>query len=378
MKRLEEVVRGHMPSLDGLRGIAILAVLGHNFELDHEPWSIFGAVAGRVVDWGWVGVQLFFVLSGFLITGILLDSKNSNGYYRSFFARRVLRIFPIYYLTLFAAFVVIPLVTGKQPDGHEHQLWLWLYLTNWAAPFGKAVSAFPHFWSLAVEEQFYLVWPIVVRRLRQSTLLIVCVALAGVALITRLVLRANGFHAIGPYEFTVCRQDALVFGAAAAILLRHPRAADWIDRGASGLAWGAGALFVAGGIVTHGYPRVGLMTQTFGYSLLAWVFTVLVVLAVRSEAHGGWLGRALGFAPLRSIGKYSYAMYIFHSPLHQFVFEPLVQRLHPGPITTRFSLLYFAALSAVTYVVALLSYHLIEKHFLAMKRRFPTEMAKAA
>ncbi|MGH9886362.1 MAG: acyltransferase family protein, partial [bacterium] len=148
-----------VPALDGVRGAAILLVLAHNL----NPFE-----GGRLVDqgvslafnFGWVGVQLFFVLSGYLISGILLDSREAPGYYRAFFGRRVLRIFPLYYGMLLVCLVILPAL-GLAPAAlladRAHSVWLWTYLINWVEPFGVPVAAFPHFWSLAVEEQFYLV-----------------------------------------------------------------------------------------------------------------------------------------------------------------------------------------------------------------------------
>ena len=152
-----------IPALDGLRGIAILLVLIHHLTI-YRPEGGLDSWIAAVPLFGWCGVNLFFVLSGFLITGILLDTRDSPVFYRSFFARRVLRIFPLYYGVLFLGFVLAPLLL-PMPDAYgRHQLWLWTYLANFAMPFGKGEPAFSHFWSLCVEEQFYLVWPFLVRR----------------------------------------------------------------------------------------------------------------------------------------------------------------------------------------------------------------------
>src|SRR5438045_445958 len=121
----------HMPTLDGVRGLAILIVVMHNLSLLTEPHGLAAQLLASWLDRGWVGVQLFFVLSGFLITGILLDTRKADNYYRAFLGRRLLRIFPLYYAVLFGAFVVTPLV-AHPIDGHEHQIWLWTYLGNWA------------------------------------------------------------------------------------------------------------------------------------------------------------------------------------------------------------------------------------------------------
>ena len=135
--------------LDGVRGIAILLVLLHHFE---PPAGLPTAiVAGAYL--GWSGVDLIFVLSGFLITGILLDTRDSPNYFTTFYARRALRILPLYFLTTLIYFRLEP---------NPLERWFWSHLSNWKSAFGQDVPALSHFWSLAVEEQFYLVWPLVV------------------------------------------------------------------------------------------------------------------------------------------------------------------------------------------------------------------------
>jgi peptidoglycan/LPS O-acetylase OafA/YrhL len=368
---LAGTLRGQMPVLDALRGVAILLVLAHRFNVTPDPESLPARLVCALMEAGWVGVQLFFVLSGFLITGILLDSRGSPSYYHAFFARRVLRIFPLYYVVLAVAFAVVPLLTGRQPEGHQHQLWLWIYLSNWVSPFGMGVAAFPHFWSLAVEEQFYLVWPFVVRALSRRRLAVVCAGLVVVALASRVVLRALDVTPEAPYQLTVCRVDALALGATAAWALRVPALAERLRARQRALVVATAALFVVGAAVTRGYPRNGFATQTIGYSILAGCATVLLVLGVLAQARGGRLAALLAPAPLRSFGKYSYGMYVFHVIIHHELGVPLLARLGQEHPTVGVTLAYFVAMSAVTYVVALASYHLWEKHFLALKRRFP-------
>jgi peptidoglycan/LPS O-acetylase OafA/YrhL len=373
---LERTLRGQMPVLDALRGVAIMLVLAHRFNVTPDPHALIARVVCAGMEGGWVGVQLFFVLSGFLITGILLDSRQSASYYRSFFARRVLRIFPLYYTVLIAAFVVIPLVTHHQPAGYQHQLWLWIYLSNWMSPFGLVVGAFPHFWSLAVEEQFYLVWPFIVRALSPRRLAAVCAALIVIAPAIRIVLRARGVTPELPYQNTLCRIDALAMGAIAAWALRLPALARRVVAQRHVLGIVAAALFVAGGVVTRGYPRDSFATQTFGYSVLGFCALVVLVLAVLVEAEGGRTATLLAPAPLRSLGKYSYAMYIFHVPIHHYLGVPLLARFGFDRPTLPVTLAYFVAMSAVTYFAAVASYHLLEKRFLRLKRRF--RMARGA
>jgi peptidoglycan/LPS O-acetylase OafA/YrhL len=121
---------------------------------------------------GWIGVQLFFALSGFLITAALLDSQDGLHYFRNFYAKRALRILPLYYAVLLALLVVLPwFIAPRVPYSYEQQATLWLFVLNWtqASPYG-----FGHFWSLAIEEQFYLLWPLVVWRLAPRRLVTVC------------------------------------------------------------------------------------------------------------------------------------------------------------------------------------------------------------
>ena len=171
-------------SLDGLRGIAILAVIAeHTLRLFH-PTSVLSRLWAAFQESSWAGVDLFFVLSGFLITGILLDSRHDKRYFLNFYARRTLRIFPLYYAVLVIAILIVPAVMGfsKLPELYSrlvaNQLWLWTYLQNFAQASGPhALPGFGHFWSLAVEEQFYWVWPLAVFLLPRRHLFRLCITL---------------------------------------------------------------------------------------------------------------------------------------------------------------------------------------------------------
>jgi len=375
-RRIEEKIEPKLvPALDGVRGLAILLVLAHNLNPFTGTGRLIDRSAELASNFGWVGVQLFFVLSGYLITGILLDSRGAPGYYRSFFGRRVLRIFPLYYGVLVVCLVILPAL-GLAPDrlleDREHRIWLWLYLINWAEPLGCGVAAFPHFWSLAVEEQFYLVWPLVVSRTTPRRLLQVVAGLVVVALGARLALRLAGAGEAGPYMFTICRMDALGLGAAVAALLRIPAHRERVTRRRTAItAWMTG-LFVAGFFVTGGYARVSYADQTFGYTILALAFAALVLLVVLDHERGhGWIGAAFKLSVVRSFGKYSYAIYLFHQPLNQMVGEPVLHSLAPHGTGLKAGALYMVAVTAVSYAMAVVSYHGFERHFLALKRYFP-------
>src|SRR5205823_1934832 len=148
-----------------------------------RPAVALDRIAVVLVEPGWSGVDLFFVLSGFLITGILCDAKGRDGYFRNFFTRRILRIFPLYYGFLGVVFLLLPRVTpfGRHLAALLHyQVWYWTYLLNVLISLRgwPPVADFNHFWLLAVEDQFYLVWPFVVYMLGRRALLAACVGIA--------------------------------------------------------------------------------------------------------------------------------------------------------------------------------------------------------
>lgn len=370
-----------LPALDGLRGLAIVLVLCHNFQILEGPPDLAGRVLELAFDLGWIGVQLFFVLSGFLITRILLQTQDAPNYYRAFFGRRFLRIFPLYYATLAVTFIVLPALNAMpvrwQADS-PHQLWLWLYLSNWTGPYGTATHAFPHFWSLAVEEQFYLLWPLLVHRRSAGQVLRWCGWIAVAILGVRVGMLAAGLGPDPVYSFTVTRLDALAIGGAAAAWLQLPGNPARAVAARQKLIVAALVLAALGFVATHGYPRTSPLGQTLGYSVLAVVFALGVVAAAAGDAVGarGWTA-ALRLAPLRALGRYSYAMYIFHKPLHDLLGKPLLQSLglheHAG---NGVAIGYVVAGTLATLALAMLSYHLFEKHFLGLKRWFVAEPAR--
>jgi peptidoglycan/LPS O-acetylase OafA/YrhL len=369
----------HVPALDGVRGLAIALVL-----VFHVGYFVGGppvAAVDRVVfagaRVGWVGVDLFFVLSGFLITGILFDTKGRPGYFRTFYVRRVLRIFPLYYAALAALlFVLPPLLPAALRPGHPagSSVWAWAYLTNVRLAW-SGWSAMPtylhHFWSLAVEEQFYLLWPLVVFLLDRRRLVVVCCALIATSVVVRAALHLAG-HELAAFMLMPARMDALGTGALIALVMRGPdgvrRLARW--------AWPIGAASLAALAYVwcsrDGLPYLDGLMQTVGYAALAGVSAALLVTAV--TAHPSTLASGVvTWAPLRALGRYSYAIYVIHQPvLLLYERAGLTARALPVVLGSRLPawLLMLAIGLVSSSALALVSWHVLEKRVLALKSRF--------
>ena len=372
----------HLPSLDGVRGLAIALVVLHNANMLHHS----AGVASRSVEWlaglGWIGVQLFFVLSGFLITRVLLETQGARNFLSAFYVRRALRIMPAYYSALLGVFVLWPLF-GHWPavyaNDASHQVWLWLFLSNWSSAAGWGSDSLPHFWSLAVEEQFYLVWPFVVMRRSPRQVLIACAAVAAVALLVRVGLWLKHADALVAYTLTVSRMDALACGAAIAALVQMPGMLPKLVARRGQLLWAGLATLAFGKLVPHAYWMDDSFGQVIGYSILAVGFSFFVLAAACSEvAPSPVLHRVLCWRVLRVLGKYSYALYIVHPLVSAYIGVPALAAVlgsqSPGLWQ---SLAYVLGVALVSLALAWLSYHLIEKWFLGLKRFFVPEMPSA-
>lgn len=357
-----------------------MVMFGH-FWLAQKPVSVVQEWIYTFVQNGWVGVDLFFVLSGFLITGILLEAKGTTHYFRNFYARRILRIFPLYWGFLFVYFVVLPHVVSLDPASPyavptSTKLWFWTYTSNILSlkPGAVIPLGMNHFWSLAVEEQFYMIWPAIVLALSAKTLERTCVTLVVFAFAFRLFLLATPFHHTGGYVLTPARIDTLAIGAWLAAVYRDPFRREWVERMAPrAFVVTAFALAAANlpDLRMFGY-RVSM--QTAGFPLLAVMGASLISIGTGKAAKNVRLRRLFSSRLLVVAGKYSYAMYVFHLPL---VIVMDTAGLHmrtfsggnpPGVLA---ALAYSIVVALITFVVAFASWHLYEKHFLKLKRFFP-------
>jgi peptidoglycan/LPS O-acetylase OafA/YrhL len=365
----------HVPALDGLRGVAIACVmLYHQTLIGESPSALDRAFAWLPLG-GWAGVDLFFVLSGFLITGILLDSRGEPGYYRSFYARRALRILPLYYAVAAFSFLVLPHLGHPRAERFAavaaDQGWYWLLLSN--VPIALA-GAFRHgvmdvSWSLAIEEQFYLAWPLVVAWVPRRRLAGLCAALAALSLLWRTGALLLGAGPVAVLVLTPGRLDGLAVGALVAVAARSPgglaRLRAWSGPAALGAAAVLAAVAAGGGL-----DPLRPAMQTAGYSAFVVLAGALLVNTLAAP-RGSALARTLERAPLVALGRYSYALYLFHLPVRAAIRDALLARGWPLTVAGSYlpaQLAFYAVATAATLALAWASWHLLEKRFLALRR----------
>lgn len=382
---------GYIPVLDGLRGLAILLVMLQHYMLGATSPSSAGRALLKLFSLGWVGVDLFFVLSGFLITGILLDAKGSPGYYRNFYMRRLLRIFPLYYGVLAVLFGVLPWCLPSTPAfrvAQQNQGWLWLYGANILESMGqgyKLVTEYfltTHFWSLAVEEHFYLVWPTVIFLLPRKGILWACVAVIVGAAALRLGMAIWWGDPVkyieSMHQFTLCRLDTMASGGLLALLVRREQGLDRLMKPA---LWAGGAAAVLAVPVllkmaeqqTNAHGPLRWVSDSFKYSVLAILCAALLVRTL-GAGRGTVLHRLFSTRFMKFLGKYSYGLYVLHA-----LFVPALERssfFSVEALSVRWGsaflgrLSYVVLASGIAMIAALLSWHLCEKHFLKLKRFF--------
>ena len=350
--------------LDGLRGIAILLVLMFHFTPASGPLHPLA----HVFQVGWIGVDLFFVLSGYLITGILLDSAGRPHYYRNFIVRRSLRIFPLYYACLllygYLTFSPSP-VRWSEFLGVGDARWYLFYVGNIRAFLHNAwpgAAILTPLWSLQVEEQFYWSYPFLVQAAKRKTLAAILMASVAVALALRIILAfAMPANTVGAYVLMPCRMDALAMGGLVAIAARQ--APGWLKHPWTGrLTLLCAAISIAVCLFVSETPWSQAM-RTFGYSAIDLAFTgVLVLLIGRRQPL---LLRICRWRWLVWLGIISYGLYLLHVPALT-VSDRLAPALHLAP---RGSAMFFVAI-AVAVGAASLSWIAFESQVLRLKNRF--------
>ena len=374
MSTPHKLIRPSMPELDVLRGVAVLLVLffhGFGFQYDGARLSRFARYFVVATKPGWVGVNLFFVLSGFLITGILLDSQRDPHYYRRFYIRRALRILPAYY-ALLLILAIVPM-TGWFP--HRQISWQFLglsfvYLSNVTTLFSVPMQYGP-LWSLAVEEHFYLLWPTVIRSFPRRVVGFCALAIVAVCPIMRAISYKVGLQYGAPYTWLVA--DGLAMGSLVGLLSR-----SWLaDR--RRMKWAA-VCCLAVGVISF---AVGLPFGIFlGRTFLGGVFRitalnvfftgVLGLILVLGAGNDNWTGLRPTLV-LRYFGKISYGLYLIHMLAFDFTDHLIAQfaQYASAAVQSSFGLmcLRFGTAGAVAVGIAVLSRECFEEKFLRLKDR---------
>ena len=394
--------------LDGLRGAGIvLVVLAHArliWLLETAPVHGWETWLLRIVDFNWIAMEAFFAMSGFLVTGILLRTRSDARFFRNFYARRVLRIFPLYYGFLGFYLLLLPRLMDltanpetAYPYVSEHQAWYWSYTANFLiARHGAWLGEMSHFWSLSVEEHFYLLWPLVIYFLSGRSIL----RLSAAAIVISTALRAYltwgvELPTVSVYVMTITRLDSILMGSMLAVLADVRVDASPLLRLRPALT-GLSAIFAP--VLVWMYAREGhfsalgeaARTQqqghlypsvtVLGYLMVGIMCSALMVWLLTGTERN-WLVRLFSLRPLRTLGQYSYGIYIVHflvlGMFHQSSLSML--RLSEAFGSRALGLLAgFTMQFLVTFALAWLVWHGCEKHFLALKRHFERDAGAAA
>lgn len=362
-----DLTKGYIRELDGLRGIAILLVLVHHFgPATHSLWL------ERTLHLGWIGVDLFFAISSFLIAGILLNTKGEQRYFSNFYSRRAIRIFPLYYLLLLVFFTLIPLAQGGPYFETEFlrqsgsPLWYVFYLGNLREAMTGVEPAYflAPTWSLCIEEHFYLAFPLAVALLSTAGLKRMLWILAVTAPLIRW-----GFLITFPeneriqYLGTICRLDVLALGCLLALWIRS---ADLLPYRRQ-LAVAAALLLtiLAGAFVAGGLDRTQPFCRVWGYSLVGLTAACLVLTVVlhRNQPATAWLRSTW----LCSLGKICYGIYLLQRPSE----IALLKSLKLLGIETPAEALWLSGLKCIVAIaVAGVSWHFLERPLLRFKDYF--------
>ena len=341
----------YVPALDGLRGIAVSLVV-----IYHCHTKLGDGLLSRFAEYGWAGVNLFFVLSGFLITGIIIEGREDEHFFRNFYARRALRIWPVYVLLLLLNYVLMPCLFGTPQ--HAWRItstapWLYyaffvqnLFAIALPGPIGPT-------WSLAIEEQFYLVWAPIARRISLRHLVMVLIA----AFIASPIIRGWNTGLLTPTH-TLIHLDGLAIGSLIAVLLRMDifSRSVWRRLGLAGI-----------GLGIFGVALMLYRGTAFADTFLALGFGGMLIAAVVSKSGSGLYTRALCAWPLKSLGKVSYGLYMMHILVFVWIGSFELRMLRYG---TWGDFAVVAVRIVLSLALAALLWFGFEKPILRLKRRF--------
>jgi peptidoglycan/LPS O-acetylase OafA/YrhL len=330
----------------------------------------------RLCEVGWVGVELFFVLSGFLITGILLDTKSDSRYLSTFYMRRFLRIFPAYYALLVGTLIVAPLFLGNRAAESyvsvEKQWWFWCYLTNWLFAWEGGFNSTPsgYLWSLAVEEQFYLLWPLIVYALSARRLAALCCVLCIGTWVARPLLVLGGVPTTSIYTMTLSHADGLVLGSLIAVALREGNG-ETVIRFVRWAAIPALLVVIAVAVACNGrFVFYDALVASFGLSAVA-ILSAFGLCSALGTGRATWSKSLCESTALRQCGKYSYALYLLHVPVAAVLAILLLKPRSAGVLADWTQIvIYLSASFVLCGALALCSWFCFERPILSLKRYF--------
>jgi peptidoglycan/LPS O-acetylase OafA/YrhL len=342
--------------LDGIRAIAAMMVMFfHFFQNDHFNSPLLLGIQ-KLSFWGQTGVSLFFVLSGFLITRILLHSKQDQHFFKNFFIRRSLRIFPLYFFYLVLFYYLSPILINTRWSSFSEQWYYWFYLQDFSLTFHWDAFGPMHFWSLAIEEHFYLFWPILVYVIPNRHLSKVIIALLILAPICRYLLASQHYET---FYFTLARMDELALGAWLGLLEHQGKLSAELKK------YFLISLFVVGGFTvylwTQFFGEKSLWIQVIKYDLIAVIYFLVIGLIIIIP-RSSWISLLLSHPILVFIGSISYGLYVYHA-----ITFPIVKRsfLSEAPL-----ILQFIAAYLFSILIAWLSYIIMEKPIMSLKKKF--------
>ena len=364
--------------LDSLRGISIILVVAfHLFKrADYFTENETLHFITRLTSIGWVGVDIFFVLSGFLITSILLKTKDEKNYFKNFYTRRALRIFPLYFVFIAIILLLIPILDPDFTTEIPRTLpILLIYQQNWLMLFSKTplTTYLAVTWSLAIEEQFYLVWPAIVYFTRKETLIKISVGIIVLSILARILgfLLWDDIDWVSTFFYynTFTRFEQLVFGGLLAVSFTYPYWKERLRSISAPVFVIAFAAFLV--LCISAFPHMVPLDQNIslilgGYTLVA-VFSTALIALLLTHPERFVIRRLFQSKLLAFFGKYSYSIYLLHVPIILILLDPLWRTQIRG---WKMYFAYIVLTYAVTVLGSLLTWHLLEKHMLNLKKYF--------
>lgn len=346
----------HILPLDGLRGIAVLMIMFYHYEL--IPYNTILPGLSSIIKFGQTGVTLFFVLSGFLITRILLKNRREHGYFKNFYMRRTLRIFPLYYFFLLLSYFILPLIGIGETPSLEKQTPFYLFYQNIAITFNWSWDGPFHYWTLAVEEHFYLFWPFIIYYFSIKNIYKIIIGIVLIAIISRAYLFTEGFEV---FYFTICRMDAIALGSLVGLM-------EYQHNYKLNIKWKYYLLSLVFVTVVFGFLWVEYRNQSNAYIQIikdlaySYIYMLLLLAIVTSDASFFLIKmkQFLSNKFLIYIGKISFSLYIYHGMCNLLVSKMAINNFY----------LSITACFGLACIVASCSYYFFEMPFLKMKTRF--------